>query len=163
MVDKEKYYQISQEQLRRQLSDEEALSAKINTLLVVCGVLIAFLGELASRGFYLAGLGLPFIIIAMALLLVAYRIIDWQQGPNVDRILFDLRERKDINEFYAQSVEEIAKLYEHNEKLTDKKTARINRAGFLLMLGVLTSIFGVSIYLFLQVYPMVAAWVSARV
>ena len=148
MVDREKYYQISQEQLRQQLTNDEDLSAKINTLLVVCGVLIAFLGEVASRGFHFVGLGLPLIIAAMGLLLFAYRVIDWKQAPNVDRIFFDLQEGTDINEFYMDAVEGIAKSYQENEKLINKKTARINRAGFLLMLGVFASIFGSAIYLF---------------
>lgn len=149
MSDKEKYYQMAYEQLKQQIATTDVLDSKINTLLVVCGVLIVFLGDLAFKHYYLTSIGLLFIIVAMMILLVAYSIIDWNQGPNIDRILFDLQEGTDIDEFYINATMASVDFYQMNEILLNKKVKRINKASTFLSIGIATSIIGSAIYLFL--------------
>ena len=150
MIEKEKYYQMAQGQLSRQLSNVDALNAKINTLLIVCGALIVVLGELISRGcYYRIVPGLLFIVGALLLLLYTYRAIEWKQAPNIERIISDLKEGTEVCEFYEKAVEAITECYKQNETFEMKKTRRINFAASLLVFGVFASIIGIATDLFL--------------
>lgn len=146
-MDNDKYYQMAQNVLERQLKTVDSMNTNVNTLLVVNGVLIVFLGDILLKNHWGPSFGLPFIIASLIYLLVSYRIIDWHQVPNIDRIVFDLEQGVVIDSFYREATKSIADIYIKNEKLLEKKTTRINRAVILLLLGVIASIIG-SICLF---------------
>ena len=160
MANGKEYFQIAKEQLDQQRQNMDTLNAKVNTLLVICGVFIVFIGEIVSRSNsildgFLLGLGTPLILTAMIILLISYRVVDWEQGPNVDRVLFDLKQETEIEEFYIIAIESISEWYSLNEKTEQKKSKRINSAGKLLMWGVFINIIGVIIFLFLLDAPSV--------
>jgi len=155
MSNGEEYYRIAEEQIKRQLENVDALNAKVNTLLVVCSVLIVFFGELTSRGFFLAGLGLPFIVIALIFLLIAYTIIDWNQGPNIERVFVEMQEKTNLHDFYLSAIEGLVDIFKQNEVLIEKKTKRINKARKFIGFGVIITTLGMIIYLFLLVYSRV--------
>lgn len=148
MNNEENYYQIAKKRLAKQLETVDNFNTKINTLLVTCSVFVVFLGEVASRKNLLLGIGIPFITIALFVLLVAYRIGDWQDTPNPERVLYDLQQGTIINDFYAEVTADIVECYKENKILLQKKVKRINLASIFLMLGVGFSIVSVIIYLF---------------
>ena len=115
---------------------------------------MAFMGELASRGFYAIGLlGLPFLIFAMLFLLRAYRIVLWQQGPNIDRILFAVQGRESKEAFYREAVEAMAQFYRQNETGVERKSDRIDLASRFIVAGSIGGALGAIIYLFAWVAP----------
>jgi len=148
MNEKKEYYLIAKDRLIKQLENVDFYNSKINTLLVTCGVLIAFLGELASRGNLILGIGLPFIVISVCILLWAYRISEWQDTPNPEYVLHELKESSKINVFYKDATEDIVKCYQENKILINKKTKRINASSLFLMLGIFSTLIGLAIYLF---------------
>lgn len=148
MNNNEKYYLIAKERLKKQLENVDIFNANINTLLVVCGILIAFLGELASRKDYILGIGIPFIIVAMMILLFAFRITDWQDSPNPERVFFDLQQRTNIDNFYEEATKDIVECYQENKNLLIKKANRINLSSKFLICGISFTIIGVAIYVF---------------
>lgn len=145
----EKYYLIAKKRLEKQLENVDMYNSKINTLLITCGVLIAFLGDLASRKGLILAVGLPFIIIAVCILLWAYRIGDWQDTPNPEYVYSELGASTKIEGFYRIAIQDIVECYKENNKGINKKVNRINLSSFFLMLGIFSSIIGLAIYLFL--------------
>jgi len=150
-MDAEKYFQMAVDQLKEQFKNVDVLNAKINTLLIVCGVFAVFFGSLVSECYYGAGAGLPFIILSMIYLLFSYRVVDWQNAPNVDRITYEVNDschETGIINFYKEAIMEISACYAENEEALKQKSNRINKASLLLTIGIIISTVGSVIYLF---------------
>lgn len=148
MNNNEKYYFIAKQRLKNQLDNVDLFKVDINTLLVVCGVLIVFLGNLAITKDYILGIGIPFIIVSLIILLFTFCITDWQDSPNPERILFDLQEGTNINNFYEEATKDILECYKENKDLLDQKARKINLSNTFLISGVILTIIGVIIYVF---------------
>jgi hypothetical protein len=145
-MNNEKYYLIAKERLRKQLESADIFKVDINTLLVVCGVLIVFFTELALIKCYILGIGVPFIIVSMVILLFAFRITEWQDSPNPERVFYDLQQKTNINNFYEEATKDIVECYQKNKVLLDKKTNAINWSNGFLIIGIGFTIVGVIIY-----------------
>jgi hypothetical protein len=148
-MNNEKYYLIAKERLRKQLESADIFKVDINTLLVVCGVLIVFFTELALIKCYILGIGVPFIIVSMVILLFAFRITEWQDSPNPERVFYDLQQKTNIDNFYEEATKDIVECYQKNKVLLDKKTNAINWSNGFLIIGIGFTIVGVVIYVFL--------------
>jgi len=150
MSNGKEYYLIAKERLVKQLENVDMYNSKVNTLLITCGVLIAFLGEIASRKGLILALGLLPIIIAVCILLWAYRIGEWQDTPNPKYIYSELEKLTlEMEGFYKVATQDIVECYQKNNEDIDRKVKRINLSSLFLMLGIFFSIIGLVIYLFL--------------
>jgi len=145
-MNNEKYYLIAKERLRKQLESADIFKVDINTLLIVCGILIVFFTELALTKCYILGLGIPFIIVSMGILLFTFRITEWQDSPNPERVFYDLQQRTNIDNFYEEWTKDIVECYQKNKALFDKKANEINRSNTFLIIGIGFTIVGVIIY-----------------
>lgn len=148
MNSNEKYYLIAKERLKKQLESADIFKVDINTLLVVCGILIAFFSELALTKNYILGIGVPFIIVSMLILLISFRIAEWQDSPNPERVLFDLQQGTNIDNFYEEAIKDIFECYQKNKDLLDRKANEINLSNTFLICGIILTIIGVVIYVF---------------
>lgn len=155
MNDNEKYYLIAKERLEKQLENVDIFKVDINTLLVVCGILIAFFSELALTKDYILGIGVPFIIVSMVILLFTFRITEWQDSPNPERVFFDLQQRTNIDNFYEEATKDIVECYQKNKDLLDKKADEINLSNTFLIVGIILTIIGVIIYIILTIIGIV--------
>lgn len=151
-MNNEKYYLIAKERLKKQLENVDIFNKKINTLLVVCGIFIAFLSELALRKDYILGTGVPFIIVAMIILLFAYRIGEWQDSPNPERVFSDLQQRTNIDNFYEEATKDIVECYQKNKDPLGKKENRINLSIIFLICGISFTIVVVIVHIVIAIY-----------
>lgn len=151
-MNNEKYYLIAKGRLKKQLENVDIFNKKINTLLVVCGIFIAFLGELALRKEYILGIGVPFIIVAMIILLFAYRTGEWQDSPNPERVFFDLQQRTNIDNFYEEATKDIVECYQKNKDPLGKKENRINLSIIFLICGISFTIVVVIVHIVIAIY-----------
>jgi len=142
----EKYYLIAKERLRKQIENVDIFKVDINTLLVVCGILIAFFTELALTKDYILGLGIPLIILSMLILLHTFTITKWQDSPNPKRVLYDLQRKTNIDNFYEEATKDIIECYKENNDLLNKKAKDINASNISLIAGIIFTIIGVIIY-----------------
>jgi uncharacterized membrane protein YidH (DUF202 family) len=150
-MNNEKYYLIAKERLRKQLETVDIFKVDINTLLVVCGILIAFFSELALTKDYILGIGVPFIIVSMGILLFSFRITEWQDSPNPERVFFDLQRKTNIDNFYEEATKDIVECYKENKILLDKKADEINLSNIFLIVGISLTIVGVIIHISLTI------------
>lgn len=146
VMNNEKYYLIAKGRLKKQLENADIFKTDINTLLVVCGILIAFFSELALTKDCILGIGVPFIIVSMVILLFSFRITEWQDSPNPERVFYDLQQRTNIDNFYEEATKDIVECYQKNKVLLDKKANEINWSNAFLIIGIGFTIVGVIIY-----------------
>ena len=135
-MNNEKYYLIAKGRLKKQLEDVDIFKVDINTLLVVCGIFIVFFTELSLTKCYILGLGIPFIVVSMGILLFSFRITEWQDSPNPERVFYDLQQRTNIDNFYEEATKDIVKCYQENKILLDKKANEINWSNSFLIIGI---------------------------
>ncbi len=147
-MNNEKYYSIAKERLKKQLENVDIFKVDINTLLLVCGIFIVFFTELALTKCYILGLGIPFIVVSMGILLFSFRITEWQDSPNPERVFYDLQQRTNIDNFYEEATKDIVECYQENKILLDKKANEINWSNAFLIIGIGFTIVGVVIYVF---------------
>ena len=82
----------------------------------------------------------------MVILLFTFRITEWQDSPNPERVFFDLQQRTNIDNFYEEATKDIVECYQKNKDLLDKKANEINWSNTFLIVGIILTIVGVIIY-----------------
>jgi hypothetical protein len=147
--DAEKYYAIIKERLEKQLGNVDIYNSKANALIVTSGVLIVIFWELINKIHSLAGIGLPLIVVAMTILLWAYRIVDWQDTPNPEYIFSEYKDQVPAYKLYEDMMADMIECYKENKTNINKKAKRINCASLLLFLGIGLSLVGLIICPFL--------------
>ena len=147
MSDAEKYYEMAIGKLNFQFQTIDCLNAKVNTLLVVCGVLLAVLSELVSRGMVLMVLPGGAVLHATFWLAIAYWVRNWQHAPNPDRIKWSSARNEKIETFFREAIEAVCVAYDENESHIEKKSTRIKRASITLVVALCLFVIGGITYL----------------
>jgi len=145
--DLKEYFQMANEQLKKQFETIDALNTKVSTMLIMCSIFTVFLGGLIFEHSYWAVVGFTFIIIAIGFLLYSYRVVDWQNSPNIERINYNLEKGTKLLDFYKEVIEKIDECYTKNETALKNKSSKINIASLLLAIGLILSIIGFISYL----------------
>ena len=148
MNDAEKYYEMAQEQLKRQLDNIDVLNTKVNTMLVVTGVLLAILTDAVFNGRIFLLPSQLLIFLSVIILMRAYQIRDWHQGPNIKLVAHCTKYNQGIETFDKEAVDGIENCFNENEGPLDKKVDRLNSASRILFLGIIFTLAGSLLTLF---------------
>jgi len=142
-------YARADEKWRQQWADIDNLYSKVNVFLGACGILVVLFGALLVNKMWLAGLaGSIFTVVAFSILLSAYKPIDWQIAPNIERLIEHLDCGSKIEQLLEDGIRAAEEAYLKNEKQMDQIAAKINCASILIMIALFASLAGLIMGLF---------------
>ena len=110
-------YKEADKVLCEQLATVDTLNTKVNTLLAVCGVLLALFSAIVMNDLLLIGLpGLAGTIIAVFVLLFAYKIKDWNTSSALVWLKWHFARNTKLEDMFTSAIECIQRCYQERSR-----------------------------------------------